>query len=350
MGIGFMSPDTRLPHWACHRNLHQASPSWGMEFKAVFFFCSLHMYPVCFHHCCFCEKHTWRSQRHAGMSQFPRMGELNNSESYWKHYPTMQSCYFWYCSRESNQQEHTVLTEPALLLPWNDLLNSPGQPRICCPSWWIGHPQNWRLSGECYGIANHFPCSTFSAFTCPLCPCSHYSGKYWRVHLLPSTADDCCLKHWGSLQTLWGSQDSSKLENTFIWYNYASCWSHGTAFHCNFNLSWELLFFTLELSYKNDKHDCTSRTLNFGIHTVWLVLEFSKIMILITSKDCLHLVTRSWWVPKDFQGQPLMVHFSKILIAMLQLMLSLRVARFHQHGQHKKSAYEKTKPEIFYWA
>lgn len=80
MGTGFMSPDTHLPHWACHRNLHQTSASWGMEFKGVFSFFSLHMYPVCCHRCCFCIKHTWRNQLHAGMAQFPRMGELNNPQ------------------------------------------------------------------------------------------------------------------------------------------------------------------------------------------------------------------------------------------------------------------------------
>lgn len=60
-----------------------------------------------------------------------------------------------------------------------------------------------------------------------------------------------------------------------------------------------------------------NRTLNFGICTVWLVLKFYKIMILTTSKDCPRSVTKSQWVPKDFQGQNLMVYFLKILIAML---------------------------------
>lgn len=62
------------------RNLHQVSASWGMEFKGVFSYFSLHVYPGFFPPLLFCIKHTWSSQLHADMSWFPRTGELNNSE------------------------------------------------------------------------------------------------------------------------------------------------------------------------------------------------------------------------------------------------------------------------------
>lgn len=133
-----------------------------------------------------------------------------------------------------------------------------------------------------------------------------------------------------------GSQDSSRKHFYLVQLSFMLVSWHCFPLQFHFKLG-NLFFFTLGLFYKNDKHDRTNRTLNFGIHTVWLVLKFYKIMILTTSKGCLHSVTKSQWVPDDFQGQHLVVYFSKILIAILQLVLSLRVARFH----HTWTAQEK---------
>lgn len=138
------------------------------------------------------------------------------------------------------------------------------------------------------------------------------------------------MKHWGSLQTPWG------------FLRYIQARKHFYLVQFNFTLvSWHC--FSLQFHFKLGIIFFYTGTFLQKCHTwlhklhieLWNPCCLTSFEILQNNNLCKiqRLPPLCYKVPVDSKGLPRpapMIYFSKILIAMLQLMLSLRVARFHQ--------------------